>query len=55
MGVQELALWNWYGFGVTWALVNVIDMAIAFFLAAWVIAWIAGRMGDTMPAASVAT
>ncbi|HVX39961.1 MAG TPA: hypothetical protein VHB25_10345 [Gemmatimonadaceae bacterium] len=51
----ELGNWNWYGFGIPWALVNVADATIAFFIAGYVIAWLARRMNGvpvSVPAGS---
>lgn len=53
VGVQELGAWNWYGFGIMWSIVNVIDSAIAFFITGWVIGWLARRMGGTPDAVVV--
>lgn len=51
--VGELGNWNWYGFGIPWALVNIADVTISFFLAGFVVAWLARRMnggGVAVPA-----
>ncbi len=42
--VGELGNWNWYGFGIPWALVNIVDVTVSFFLAGLAIAWLARRM-----------
>jgi hypothetical protein len=39
----ELSGWNWYGFAASYAIVNVIDLAIQFALAGVVIAWLYKR------------
>lgn len=44
-GVTELSNWNWYGFGISWAMVNLIDTAISFFVTGLAIAWLARKMG----------
>jgi hypothetical protein len=44
VGVQELGTWNWYGFGIIWSMVNIVDCAIAFLITGWVIGWLARRM-----------
>lgn len=53
--VGELGNWNWYGFSIPWALVNIVDTTIAFSLAGFVIAWLARRMNPaavSVPAGS---
>ena len=41
--IKELSDWNWYGFAASYAIVNVIDLAIQFALAGVVIAWLYKR------------
>jgi hypothetical protein len=48
--VKELADWNWYGFSFSYAVVNVIDLAIAFFLTGWVIGLLMKRFAPPVPA-----
>lgn len=50
----ELGNWNWYGFGIPWALVNIADVTISFLIAGYVVAWLARRMGGTPPVSSPA-
>ena len=38
--IRELSDWNWYGFGASYAVVNIIDVTISFALAGAVIAWV---------------
>jgi hypothetical protein len=50
--IKELSDWNWYGFGASYALVNIVDLTLQFVLAGLVITWIRNRQmrGDAMPA-----
>ena len=45
--VTELSNWNWYGFDLAFTLVNVIDLAIMWFLAGLVLAMVRRRFGTT--------
>src|ERR1051325_4632025 len=42
---KELADANWYGFTYPYALVNIIDITIGFFIAGWVVGALARRLG----------
>ena len=35
--VQELAMANWYGFSMSWTMVNIVDQTISFFLTGLVV------------------
>lgn len=41
--IEELSGWNWFGFSASYAIVNLIDLAIQFALAGVVIAWVYKR------------
>ena len=41
--VLQLSDWNWYGFSPPYALVNIADTAIAFFITGYTIGWIAWK------------
>lgn len=43
--LNQLADWNWYGFGLPYALVNVADNAIQWFLIGAIAAWFARKWG----------
>ena len=45
-GVMQFSDWNWYGFGGAYALVNVVDQAISFFLVGLTLAAIRQRFGE---------
>ena len=42
--VLQLSDWNWYGFAPPYALVNIADTAIGFFITGFAIGWIAWKM-----------
>ena len=44
--VMQFSDWNWYGFGFSYALVNVIDQAIAFFILGVTLAALRRRFGE---------
>lgn len=50
--IQELSGWNWYGFAASYAIVNLIDLAIQFAIAGVVIAWLYKREMRGEPVAS---
>ncbi len=43
--VTEMSNWNWYGFDFAFSAVNVVDLAIAWFLAGLVLAIVQRRFG----------
>lgn len=45
--VTDVSNWNWYGFDFAFVMVNVIDLAIAWFLAGLVLAIVQRRFGAT--------
>ena len=47
--VLELSNANWYGFTLNYALVNVVDTAIGFFVTGWVIGALAKRLARSAP------
>lgn len=47
--VTELSNWNWYGFDLAFSMVNVVDLAVAWFLAGLVLAMVQRRFGATTP------
>lgn len=49
--ILELGDWNWYGFPLTYALVNVADVAINGAIAGLLLGWLSGRL---LPAEGVA-
>ncbi len=42
--IKEFSDWNWYGFGASYAFVNMVDLAIQFVIAGLVITWIRNRL-----------
>lgn len=42
--IKELSDWNWYGFAGSYAVVNLVDLAIQFVIAGLVITWIRNRL-----------
>ena len=45
--VTEISSWNWYGFDLAFSMVNVVELAIAWFLAGFVLATVQRRFGDS--------
>lgn len=44
--VLQLSDWNWYGFSPPYALVNIADTAIGFFITGYAIGWIARKTSE---------
>jgi hypothetical protein len=51
--VKELGNWIWYGFSASFAIANIVDLAIVFALAGIVIAWVYKREMQGAPVATV--
>jgi len=51
--ITELSGWNWLGFSASYAVVNLIDLAIQFALAGIVIAWVYKREMQGAPVTTV--
>jgi hypothetical protein len=49
--VLEFSNWNWYGFAANFALVNMIDLTLQFFLGGVALALLSRRIGVTPEAA----
>jgi hypothetical protein len=46
IGAQEISQSIWYGFTSLWALVNIVDQTISFFLAGLIVGALMRRFGD---------
>ncbi len=51
--ILELANWNWYGFPLTYVLVNTMDVAFNAAIAGFVLGWFARRLPRSEVAATV--
>ena len=47
--VTELSNWNWYGYDLAFSLVNVAELAVAWFLAGLTLAWVHRKFSTAFP------